>query len=264
MFGFKRKDPVRLVPFAEAMPQTFCGLLCDGVTAHGLGSFAALLDLHARLQAERPDVRILASLDDLGQACYTCGHAIDAFELDAGMPEADGDAAELEPDASDLGERFPIRLANLRHLAKTVTLDDVADIDWGSPDDGDDLVSINRDPESELRIGLEKRVIFQFVPAAAAADALAAFPNGYFKYDLNPAQTHVLAHYLESTYGLALFGIGARFLGFRRQGGLSDETARALVANLAEIYADSDQAAEQALTGLLTGRDWLLLRYTDS
>jgi hypothetical protein len=83
VFGWGRRDrTLTLVPFAEAMPRTFNTLLCDGVTAHDLSSFAALLALHARLQAEHPKVRVLATLDDLGQACYTSGHATEAVELD--------------------------------------------------------------------------------------------------------------------------------------------------------------------------------------
>src|SRR5688500_4702486 len=82
MLGWNSREPPRLVPFAEAGPQTFCQLLCDGATAHNLTSFAELMAVHSALQLERPDRIVLATLDDLGQACYTCGHATDFHGLD--------------------------------------------------------------------------------------------------------------------------------------------------------------------------------------
>lgn len=271
MFGMKRRKPVELVPFAEAKPRTFGALLCDGVTAHNLSSFADLLALHARLQQEQPNCRVLASLDELGQACYTSGHGTGAYELDdVEGHDLSGLGEEVFEDGEHLGylstpAEFPIRLANLLKLSDAVDIEDVAGVlDWETTGDANDLVTINRDPETALRISKEKEILFQFVPVTAAADAIAAFPNGYFRSDLNPMQNHALASHLEAEYGLALFGIGSRFLGFCRKEALGNDTARALATALAVFYDGTPPAAIEALARLITGRDWLLLRYTES
>jgi hypothetical protein len=269
MFGFGRKQPLELVPFADGRPRTFNTLLCDGLTAYHLASFAEWLDLHARLQAERPDCHVLASLDDLGQAAYTSGHATDSFDLDATTGH---DLSGLDPAIFEDGEHpghlstpaeFPIRLANL--LKQAV---DVGEIEgllyWGTPGDENDLVTINRDPGHALAIAKEQAVIFQYVPAASAADALAAFPNGYFSSDLNPMQCHALAAHLEARYGFALIGIGSRFLAFRRAEPLPLETADRLAGELTALYAATPPGAAAALASLLGGRAWLLFRYTES
>jgi len=252
IFGWRRKRGTpALVQFAEAMPRTFNALLCDGVTAHYLGSFAALLAQQARLQAERPDVRVLASLDDLGQACYTSGHATDAVELD--------DVAGHTP------AEFPIRLANLRTRAAGLGFDRVKGLlDWETIGDANDLITVNRDPEAALRIAQEAEVLFQFVPVAAAADAIAAFPNGYFSSDLDPMQNYALARHLEAEYGLQLFGIGSRFLGFRRGEMLGRSMAERLAKDLAALYAGVPENATAALAEIMSGRDWMLVRYTES
>jgi hypothetical protein len=254
MFGlFKpRRKSLELVPFAEGKPLTFNALLCDGVTARNLPSLAELLAVHARLQAEHPDHVVLASLDNLGQAAYTSGHCADTHELD----EADDEDEEAE---------FPDRLANFLKLtgkAKAARFAGV--LDWETEGDSNDLVTVNADPEAALRIAKEKDVIFQFVPVSSAADAIAAFPNGYFNSDLTPMQNHALARRLESHYGLALFGIGSRFLGFRCREALQAEMATRLAHDFAAVYAGTPQAAIAELAQLLAGRNWLLFRYTES
>lgn len=262
MFGFRRSRPLELVPFAEARPRTFSTLLCDGVTAHNLPSFAELLALHARLQAERSGERVLASLDDLDQACYTSGHCTDVHQLD-GVEEDHSDDEEVWDDPDQ--PVFADRLARLRQLAQGVDVAQAAGLlDWDSPDDAYDPVTVNQDPEAALLISRERQVLFQFVPVASAADAIAAFPNGYFRSDLNPMQNHAWARHLESKYGLALFGIGSRFLGFRRAWALDAGEAGALAAKIAAFYRGTPPAAAAELARLLTGRDWLLLRYTET
>jgi hypothetical protein len=160
---------------------------------------------------------------------------------------------------------FPIRLANLLARARNVELDQVFGLlDWQTPGDANDLVTINTDPEAALLIAREQEIVFQFVPVHSAAEAIAAFPNGYFQSDLNPMQNLVLARRLEAEYGLSLFGIGARLLGFRRAAALDEGKARALANQLAALYAKTPPVAADELARLLTGRDWLLLRYTES
>jgi hypothetical protein len=271
MFGFPRETPLKLVPFAEARPRTFSPLLCDGVTAHNLSSFVDLLALHARLQQDRAGERVLASLDDLGQASYTSGHGVDFHGLDDVQGhDLSGLGAEAFEDGEHLGylstpAEFPIRLANLLQRARDIDLDQVFGVlDWETSGDSNDLITINSDPEAALGIEREKDVLFQFVPVGSAAETIAAFPNGYFRADLDPTQNYVLARRLETEYGLSLCGIGARMLGFRRKTALPEDVARHLANELAALYANTPPAAAAELALLLGGRDWLLLRYTES
>lgn len=268
MFGWKRRPaPVALVSFAEERPRLFNMLLCDGVTAHNLPSFAELQAVHSRLQAERPGQRVLASLDDLGQAAYTSGHCTEVHGLDDVVADDLSAAGGIPPHPGYLStpDDFPIRLANLLRGAVSVELEAVRGLlPWETSGDANDLITINRDAEAALRIAAEKEVVFQFVPVKSAADAIAAFPNGYFHGDLGPFQNHALARHLEAEYGLCLFGIGSRFLGFQREQPLSAESANRLAVELCGIYADAPDTATSELATLLTGRDWLLLRYTES
>ncbi|HWU94747.1 MAG TPA: hypothetical protein VN029_04070, partial [Sphingomonas sp.] len=227
-----------LIPFAEDKPHSFNELLCDGVAAPGLGSFAELLALHARLQVERPEVRVLASLDDRGQAEYTSGHAIEDSDLDSTEGH---DLSGLGPDAFEDGahrgylstpEEFPIRLANLR--ARPAEVDESREtLAWEG--EAHDILAANRDPDAVLRIETEQ-VLFQFVPVTQAADALAAFPNGYFSCDLDPFESHALARHLEAEHGLGLFGVGASYLGFRSTAPLDAGAAARLAADVARFY----------------------------
>lgn len=274
MWWFKRKRPVKalaLLSFSESKPNTFAELLCDGVAAHNLASFGALLALHARLQREHPEVRVLASLDNLGQAGYTSGHSIQTHDLDS----IEGhDPSLLPADAFEDGEyagflstpaAFPIRLANLLKAAYGIGIDQLAGLlPWETSGDQNDLVTVNRDPERALRIASEAEVLFQFVPVTLASEALAAFPNGYFLSDLDPMQNLAVAKRLEAAFGLSLFGVGSRYLGFRRDAAFTNDEARRLADEVVALYSDAPQAAGEELASVLTGRDWLLLRYTES
>ena len=257
MFGFKRTKPVEVTPFAARPPRTFNTLWCDGVSARHLPSFAALMALHAELAAAQaqPPMRVLASLDELGQAGYTCGHTIEKHGLD-------------DFEAED-GAQFGICLARLTAATHDIDLASFAGfLPW---DDGElhvansqDLLTANGDPDAALRIAREPDVLFQFVPVECAADALAAFPNGYFTSDLSPLQNHALARHLETAHGMELFGVGSRFLGFRRANPLDTAQAAGLADDVVRLYFDVPDGAAERLTALLTGRDWLLLRYTES
>lgn len=256
MFGRKRRSPIELVAFSKERPQTFNEWLCDGVTAHNVASLADLLALHAQMQAKLPDFRILSTLDDLDQACYTSGHAVDANELDS-LDDSEDDLDSL-PD-------FAARLSKLTTLASDVSLDGIAGrLPWATPGEANDLVSANRNPEGALQLAREKEIVFQYVPVAWAADAVAAFPNGYFNVDLDPMQNHVLASHLERNYALRLVAIGSRFLAFQRDEPLDQSISRPLAAEMTALYADTPNGAAERLSDLIIGRTALLLRYTES
>jgi hypothetical protein len=257
-------------PLAQAS-RLFITPLCDGVVAKGVADFASVLRLHADLAIAHPGCRVLVSLDQLGQACYTSGHACDHHELDS----VEGhDLSALPPECFEDGDHigsfttpaeFPLRLRNLWRLAAAVSLDDVRHhLPWETPGDANSLLHINGAPDAALALGRKDELIAQFVPVERAADALAALPNGYFTPDLNPMQNHVLALHLENHFGLALFGVGASLLGFRRDAPLSEDEGAELAAQLSGLYAETPPAAVPALAQLLTGRHWLLLRYTES
>lgn len=259
MVRSRREKPIELVAFARSGAQTFNDWPCDGVTAHNVGSFADLLALHARLQAELSGVRILATLDDLDQACYTSAHAVDAHELDS---RGDSEGEEVDDDGF-VAPDFESRLANLTALSREFGLNQIAGVlPWATSEEADDLISVNRDPEAALQIAREAEIIFQYVPAASACDTIAAFPNGYFRADLNPMQNHLLARHLEQEYGLDLVAIGSRFLAFRRRGPLDEFTARRLSTELTALYAGTPAGAAAELADLITGDTSLVVRYT--
>lgn len=223
------------------------------------------------LQAAHPGHRILATLDDLQQACYTCGHATDSHGLD----EIDEhDLSGLDPEAFEAGEHrgyfstlseFPLRLANLRARAEGLTLDDLRGVlFWSEPDMANDPISINRDADAALALAVEPIVLIQLVPVSTASETVAAFPNGYFSCDLSPMQTYTLAAHLHSRFGLELFGIGSRFLGFWREQPLPADLADALAEDLVAMYAEAPMGAAQNLALVLTGKDRVLVRYTET
>lgn len=268
MFGFGKKAP-EFRPFSEEKPHTFNTLLCDGVTAFGLRNLDDVLFHVRRLQAEHPGVRVLTTLDDPQQAAYTSGHTVDAHRLD----DLEGhDLAALSPECFEAGEHigyfttpeeFPFRLANLQKAAQGTAFGDFGGlIDWDTGED--DVLRNNRRPDEALGLNPKERMLIQCVPVLQAADALAAYPNGYFTSDLNPIQNYALCRHLEARYGLMLFGVGARFLGFYRNTPLEADAASALASDLSQLYAGAPADAVTQLAALFTGRDWLLVRYAES
>lgn len=264
---------ITLTPFAESRKPRYAPYLCDGVIAENLPDFAALRALHAELQARHPAMRVLATLDDPGQAAYTSDHAIETHRLD----QTDGhDLSALGPECFDGDEHigcfttqaeFPLRLANLLALTAHMTLADARGVlFWqGGAVDGPTFPdTVMHDPDAALHLGRRGEVHFQFVPVTRAADALDAFPNGYFTGDLDPRQNHALCRHLEEQYGLALMGLGATYLGFVRSAPLRAEEATALAADLVSLHAEAPGDGLARLASALTGKDWLLLRYTES
>lgn len=270
--GGKAAKPMRLVPLSEAGATFFMEVLCDGWVAFDVPSLAALVEQLRALQQARPHRRVLATLENLGQASYTCGHATMANDLDRVLRSSAPNAPpEWFEDCYDEGEvsgaeGFPYRLRNLLALAQGVALDDMRGfLPWADPDfAGNDPLSLNTDPDPFLMLPKEREVLIQCVPVRRAADALAAFPNGYFKPDLSPMQNHMLACTLEERHGLALFGIGSSTLAFWRDTPLSLDEAAQVAALVAMLYFDRPADAVDLLAEAITGRDVILLRYTES
>jgi len=273
MFGFGKSKPVQLTPFSQFPNKRFGDFICDGVIAEHLSDFAALREVHRQLQAKHPGERVLATLDNPGQAVYTSGHAINKHMLD----DIEGhDLSALGPECFEDGEHcgylttlaeFPIRLANLRARAAQTTFSDASGVlFWENSDDEGPTSpdAVMRDPDDALRMGHLPEVHFQFVPVTAAADALVALPNGYFTSDLTPMQSYAVAQHLEHSHALALFGVGASYLGFSRHSELTPNEAAALALDIVTLYDHAPGDAVQRLANALVGKDWLLLRYTES
>lgn len=266
-------EEVRLIPFAENLRPRFVEFLCDGVIAENIGDFLKLRELHAVLQAEHPQLCVLATLDDPGQSAYTSGHAIEKHGLDDTQGH---DLSVLGPECFEDGTHrgylttpaeFPIRLANLKaRAAKTTFADARGVLPWEGDDDEAPACpdAVMRDPDAALRMAWLDEVHFQFVPVTAAADALAAFPNGYFTCDLTPMQNYAVARHLEQHHAMVLFGVGASYLGFIRDGALTANEAVALARDIVTLYGEAPGDAVHRLADALTGKDWLLLRYTES
>jgi hypothetical protein len=267
---FRHRQKPQLVPFADAPPKLFTPLLCDGWTLHNVQNFETLVATLRPLQAAHPDCRLLASLDDLGQASYTSGHTIDANDLD---DIGDRDLATLDPRSIEGGEylgtlrgpsEFPIRHNNLIARADGMAFADICGLlEWAC---GDclDPVAANATPDRALMLAHEKEIIVQRVPVLRAADALAAFPNGYFTCDLSPMQNYALVQHVEDAHGFALFGVGASYLGFWRDAPLDDDHAQSLAITITQLYADCPTGACDALARAMVGRDVLIVRYTES
>lgn len=271
LFGMGGRKPLMLVPFAEERPRTFMSLLCDGFVARNVHSLETLVAELRALQAAHPGQRVLATLDNLEQACYTCGHATFSNNLD----DIEGhDLAGLDPAAFEAGEHrgylstpseFPIRLANLLARARGLSFGDLGNVlFWSEPDMANDPVSNNQQAEQALDLAAEPAVLIQIVPVATAAETVAALPNGYFVSDLNPMQSYALAVHLQDRFGLELFGIGSRFLGFWREKPLPDALAEDLAQNLFSLYAEAPDNALESLARALRGKDLVLVRYTET
>lgn len=272
-FGKREPEPVRLTSFSETPPKLFTALLCEGVTAQNIPDFDALRALYAQLQAEHPDKRVLTTLDDPGQAAYTSGHGIESHLLD----DIEGyDLSALGPECFEDGEHilylstpaeFPIRLANLKARANGVSFDDACGVlywEGGAVDGPVFPDTVMLEPDRALWRGNKNDSFIQFVPVVAAADALAGFPNGYFGCDLTPMQNYAVAQQLETQHGMALMGVGASYLGFVRDEPLTVGEAGALARDIAKLYMEAPADAVERLIEVLTGKDWLLLRYAES
>jgi hypothetical protein len=262
---------ITLTPFSEDRPRLFTALLCDGWTARGVTSLPGLVAILRDLQAQSPACRILATLDDPRQAAYTSGHTIGSHNLDRIDRH---DLSALPPEAFENGAHvgylstpaeFPIRLANLLEQVKSTSLKESCGLlAWAQADSDNGLITANTDPDAAMSLVTDGLSFIQRVPVARAADALAAFPNGYFTCDLNPMQTHALACYLEEAHGLSLFGVGASWLGFWRDTPIDAPQAQALAKALTRFYAETPTEAAAAFATMMTGRDVLIVRYTES
>jgi hypothetical protein len=209
--------------------------------------------------ARHPQARLLASLDNLGQAGYTAFHAIDTHGLD----DTEGhDLSALPPACFEKGahlgylstpEEFPIRLANMRAgLADAAQR--VERLSWTDPNQNVTIDQVNFDPDAVVH----GPGIVQAVPVHSSADLIAAFPNGYFTDDLTPYDIHALAASLDAI-GYELIALGASYLAFWGPAERDPATMAQRSAIVAGLYEGADI---DALNESLAGARHLILRYT--
>ncbi len=240
------------VPLADSEIAGRITTLCETYVSYPT-SFEDLRHWRQMVANRHPDALILASLDDLQQARYTSGHCVDMYRLD----ELKGhDLSYMSSDRFEDGsfadylrlpEDFPIRLANFhRELAADTPKPERRG--WRCVSD------VNEDPDAVT----DDFGIIQAVPAARAADMIAALPNGYFGDDMSPFDIHRLAVELEEL-GYQLIAMGASYLAFWSEAVLSDAQIAQRGVLVAALYDDPDI---DALNAVLAGERHLILRYT--
>ncbi|WP_225540798.1 hypothetical protein [Xanthomonas sp. XNM01] len=223
----------------------------------GIPSLEALLVFLEQQRAADPALRVLCTLDDLGQCGYTSMHASmdDRIYLEEHDVEDESPAAE-----------HARALHRLAHVAAVLDAD-AHRVDWTAlagtlecnDADIDALAAMNAAPDAVL----DDEVHVLRVPVARDDLLIAGLPNGYFRFDWDIFQNHALARRLQDAHGYRLFGIGASWLGFVGAQPLAAAAADALVADLRLVYgpAGSEQAWQALATAVRTRRT-LLLGYT--
>ncbi|RZL61482.1 MAG: hypothetical protein EOP81_16715 [Variovorax sp.] len=230
---------------------------------HTLAEVLACLD---ELRRAQPDTRFLCTLDDLSQCCYTSMHACEDDRLLA-------DDEDSNVDFDDPMAVHAFEAARLAHVQTQLDLPalrqdwrDVAGTLVISAEDVGVLVDMNQSPDKV--IAHDDVVYVQRVPVPRDDLLIAGLPNGYFSSDWDVFQNHAVIRHLEAAHGYRIFGIGASWLGFVREECPDVAEARALVDDLAALYAPQDAAAAVAawseLASLLTSRKTLLLGYTEN
>ncbi|BBP64489.1 hypothetical protein PHLH5_20300 [Pseudomonas sp. Cab53] len=253
----------------HAMPHNPSAGTCDEYSVSGISSFDDVHGAYQHIAARHPGTKPLLSLDDLHQARYTCGHARDNLGLDSASEQ---DIAGLPPECFENGEylgypttkaEFAIGYRNFMNLvaatsfqdacAHGLTLDTTALQEWEA---------YQQDPVSLLDQPLSALV----VPVEQSYQALAAFPNGYFTCDLDPAQNFAVARHFALTHGYELIGVGASYLGYLRAEPPAPEEALAVAADFCALYNTRDEDRETVIARVMAainGRTHLWLRYVE-
>ncbi|MEP3346406.1 MAG: hypothetical protein ABJN34_15245 [Litoreibacter sp.] len=224
-----------------------------------LNTFAELRSACMLVEGMHPKHRALATLDDLGQALYTSGHAIVSHDLD----RVEGhDLSNLPSDVFEDGdhvgyfstpEEFALRAENFRSERQTQPVSGKT-LDWVDANTGASLDQVNASPETLL----DQVSVIMAVPVERACDAIAAFPNGYFSCDLSPFEMYALCEKMEEV-GYDLFAIGASYLAFEARDG-AGSGAGGMSEILTSLYVGPDL---DALISSLEMQSYVILRYTE-
>lgn len=222
----------------------------------GVASLEAVLACLDKQRATHA-VRVLCTLDDIGQCGYTSMHASMNQRIDL-----DDDGTDDERPAAEHARS----LRRLAHVAAQLDVD-AHRVDWTtlagtlecSDADIQALAARNADPDAVL----DDEVHVLQTPVARDDLVIAGLPNGYFRFDWDIFQNHALARRLLDQHGYRLFGIGASWLGFVHDHPLPATAATALIADLRCIYGPAGSAQDwDSLTRTVQQRRTPLLGYT--
>ncbi|AZA98513.1 hypothetical protein EG359_02335 [Chryseobacterium joostei] len=240
-------------------------ILFESFVIENLNSFDELIEVYQTYKQNHPDKTIILTLDDLGQAEYTSGHSIYANDLD----ETEGyDLSGLDKTCFENGEHlgylstpseFFIRKENFLKQTKGIDFKSVCDKELTIDEDEISILeNINQSPFEYL----DDQIILKIVPVEKSYEAMCGFPNGYFESDLNPFENYALAKHLFENYNFELFGIGASFLGFIRNGNLEENRVKALITDLSKLYSTTENTFDK-LAGVFKNQNYLFLKYIE-
>ncbi|QJI45552.1 DUF4253 domain-containing protein [Pseudomonas sp. ADAK2] len=242
---------------------------CDEYGVSGITSFDDLAEARRKMAESPPGFIPLFSLDDLHQARYTSGHVRNNLGIDDASEQ---DIAGLPPECFENGEyigypttkaEFAICLRNFTNLvaatsfedacAHGLTLDERAQQEW---------ISYQNNPISLL----EQPLSALLVPVQQSCQALAAFPNGYFTSDLDPAKNFSVARHFSEAHSYELMGVGASYIGFIRAEPPDTSQAKVVAKDFCALYNTGDeelQARISAVAQAIFGRTYLWIRYVE-
>ena len=246
-------DPV-LVPLADHPLKKRVTLLCDAYVL----TPTSLAEVHRACQMVEgllPKHRALATLDEVSQAFYTNGNAVQMHDLDS----VEGYSLDTLPDAvfengEHIGyfstkEEFPLRVSNFKSRLETQSQSDKK-LNWLDANTGLSVDEANAQADDLI----DDPCIVMAVPVALRYETIMAFPNGYFGSDLSPFEVYRLCQRLEAA-NYQLFAIGASYLAFEAVGQAGD-----ISQILNELYVSPEI---KALAKVLSKQPFLILRYTE-
>ncbi|MBI3219949.1 MAG: hypothetical protein HYZ44_10585 [Bacteroidetes bacterium] len=240
-------------------------ILFDSYLIDSLTSFDELIEVYKTYKQNNSGKTIILTLDDLGQAEYTSVHSIMTHDLD----ETEGyDLSGLDKACFEAGEHlgylstpseFFIRKENF--LKKINDADFTAACERGLTFGISEISILEKVNRAPLHF-LDKQIILKVVPVEKCYEGICGLPNGYFQSDLDPFENYALAKYLFEKYDFELFGIGASFLGFIRNGELEKSQMKELIADLSKLYNTTETAFDK-LGEIIKDNHYLFLKYTE-
>ena len=245
--------------------QTRNEILFDSFIIENLNSFDELMEVYKTYKQNNSDKTIILTLDDLGQAEYTSGHSIHSNDLDEteGFDLSGLDKACFE-DGEHLGylttpSEFFIRKENILKQTEDINFNSVCEKELTI--DEDEILILEKINLSPFEY-LDEQIILKIVPVEKSYEGICGFPNGYFSVDLNPFENYALARHLFEKYGFELFGIGASFLGFIRNGNLEENKVKELITDLSKLYNTTEKTFDK-FAEIVKNQNYLFLKYTE-
>ena len=264
-------DPItcEAKPYKQNEIKEFTALLCDGYRLTGSFTLSEVENFVRKKYKQYPNGIFFATLDDTGQAFYTCGHSIDSNDLN----NIDGyDLTSLPPhqfeDGEHIGdlrtpEEFFIRRENFLKNVKGKSLNDLFKKRWWSK--ATEPVPSLLVSESVSSLPRENRSYVQIVNVEKCYEALAAFPNGYFADDWDPFENYILAKHLFENFEFKVFGVGATYLGFMTDAVLDEASNMELASFLASLYSNYEDhiTHRNVIAKLLANKTTFYIGYAD-